>query len=371
MVFGNDDEGAGGRAAVRRRWLSRPVRGQGNAIAASRDVAVVIPARNEEARIDRCLEALALQGPAALARTFIVLVANNCTDMTVGRAVDAARRLGLALHALDLVFPDGGSVGLARQVGCRTALTLQPGLGYILTSDADGRVAPDWVANSVRHLETVDAVCGRFHADPAEEALLPDHIRPAAALEYIYFQASLEFESLLRTHSSTSRPHHGQAGGASLGFRVDAFEALGGFRDMICGEDREIIRRFKDRGYRVRHADDVRVVVSCRLDGRAPGGMADSISRRIADNDDWADESLLPARLFVRKGLGAAESQRAFHLGDPAEPAHRLRPSGLSREIDALTSVNARLRMARPGDLVRTLRDILASDMAADGDPPV
>ncbi|WP_425520172.1 glycosyltransferase [Sulfitobacter faviae] len=57
-------------------------------------------------------------------------------------------------------------VGAARRKGCAVALEQMPHLRQILTTDADCRVSPDWVARSIHHLQRFDALCGRVTLNP-------------------------------------------------------------------------------------------------------------------------------------------------------------------------------------------------------------
>jgi hypothetical protein len=54
---------------------------------------------------------------------------------------------------------------------------------------------------------------------------------------------------------------------------------------------------------RVRHDPQIRVVVSGRIEGRAGGGMADTIRRRIVKQDEFIDDRIEPAWLAFRRLL--------------------------------------------------------------------
>jgi hypothetical protein len=60
-------------------------------------------------------------------------------------------------------------------------------------------------------------------------------------------------------------------------------------------------------GFKVRHSMDVCVSTSCRLDGRASGGAADTMRHRHTVPDAPCDDEMEPApqatRQFVRKGI--------------------------------------------------------------------
>src|SRR5215211_7220568 len=76
---------------------------------------VVVPARNEEALVGHCLEALAAQAGIEPSEYEVLLVLDRCTDRTEARARDVAKdHPRLRLHLLD--GPGEGS-GSARRVG--------------------------------------------------------------------------------------------------------------------------------------------------------------------------------------------------------------------------------------------------------------
>jgi hypothetical protein len=79
---------------------------------------------------------------------------------------------------------------------------------------------------------------------------------------------------------------------------------------------------------RIRHDPTVTVTVSARIHGRAPGGMADTIRRRMGQQDEFADASLEPSvdayrRIDFRRRVrlvwhdGAADEDLAADLGVP------------------------------------------------------
>lgn len=242
---------------------------------ATRDV-VVIPARDEAARIAVCVRSFAAQGVAAM------VAANGCTDDTVARAFAA----GAAV--LDLPAHPGG-VGEARRIGMAAALDRNPGGGMIVTADADCRPGPGAAAVLRRALVRADAAFGRVVPDPAEFARLPRAVRIHGRLEDRRDALLAEIGAFAEPRVHDPMPRHGQAPGAMMAFRPDAYRAVGGFAPLPCAEDRDIARRLVLAGLRVAHPWDAVVIASCRLAGRAPGGMADTIAARV--RSDLAEET--------------------------------------------------------------------------------
>src|ERR687898_3539564 len=109
---------------------------------------VVVPARDEEALIGSCIEALAAQERAAHHEYEVLLVLDRCADETE----ECAREIGGVHPSLKLHFlygPGEGS-GPARRVGmdaaCARLLRVGRPQGLIACTDADTLVAPDWLA---------------------------------------------------------------------------------------------------------------------------------------------------------------------------------------------------------------------------------
>ena len=229
---------------------------------------VVIPARDEADRIMDCIAALAYQNADVL------VVSNNCTDATGKLALQA----GAAV--IDCTIADGG-VGAARRLGMIEGMRRIANLRWLMTSDADCLVAPDWVAANCAYLQAgAAAVCGLVLPIAHEHALLPPALLRRAALEDRFLDLKAKLEAQL-----TGRAGHEQTPGASIAFDPTAYAAAGGFVPMPTHEDRAIILRLKSMGLPVVHARDVTVRASCRLQGRAPGGMAAALQERSLDPD--------------------------------------------------------------------------------------
>lgn len=307
-----------------------------------KDTAVIIPARNEEARIGACLIALARQDAA---RVTVILTVNDTTDRTAEVARDTAHCHGLHLVVLERTLAPVQGVGTARRIGCDHALRNMPELRYIVTTDADCIVAPDWIARNRAHLERVDAVCGKIGLIAEEAGILDGMDRHLATLEGTYRKLVQQFYERHAPGGADVAGTHGEAAGASLAFIKAAYLAVGGFAPMKCGEDRRIVRALRSAGHRVHHADDVTVQASCRLNGRAGGGMSDALKARIGRLDYMIDDCLPPAdrlvRHAVRKTLGPWPPQVPTRLRlKVRDLPHHIRILENYRNSDRLTSVS-------------------------------
>jgi glycosyltransferase involved in cell wall biosynthesis len=87
------------------------------------EICVIVPARDESARIERCLSALATQVdlrgiPINPNRFEVIVLANNCRDDTAALALAFGRRHPeLLLYVVDILFsPEKSFVGCARKL---------------------------------------------------------------------------------------------------------------------------------------------------------------------------------------------------------------------------------------------------------------
>ncbi len=259
---------------------------------------VAIPVRDEEKRIEGCLRALARQSRPP---DDIVLLLNNCTDGTA-EVVKAMPEVSHRIHLIECEL-DGpsASAGMARGLAMQYAASLIDD-GAILTTDADAVVPPHWVQANLQALQQgADAVCGQALIDPVEALHIPSHLHEDDAREVAYARLLDEMESRILPDPADPWPRHREDSGASIGISAAAFRRIGGVPRLPSGEDRALIRALRMIDARVRHDPSLRVVVSGRIEGRAPGGMADAIRRRILQQDEFVDDTIEPARLaFLR-----------------------------------------------------------------------
>lgn len=224
-------------------------------------ICVVIPARNEELLIERCLRSVLracqeVQGPN---QVDIVVVCDMCDDSTAFIARHQLQSKGLVLSC------DAGLVGKARQLGVSFALD---GLSirslahtWIASTDADCVVPERWLADQLSYARagfhavagTVDVDCFNDHEPTVRER----------------FRASY----LVHEDGSHSHVH-----GANLGFSAVAYQRVGGWRSLATGEDHDLWQRLQEAGVRAESTDRLRVVTSGRRVGRAPLGFADALT---------------------------------------------------------------------------------------------
>jgi hypothetical protein len=84
---------------------------------------------------------------------------------------------------------------------------------------------------------------------------------------------------------------------------IAAYDAVGGMPENALGEDLAFATLLDESGFKVRHALDVTVLTSCRLDGRASGGAADTMRHRRDMPDAPCDDELEPALATLRRAV--------------------------------------------------------------------
>jgi GT2 family glycosyltransferase len=291
-------------------------------------VVVAIPVRNEEAYIGPCLAALAGQTAPP---DDIILLLNNCTDGSAAIChswQNSMPNLRIVERRLTGRLANAGE---ARRLALEFALGMSEG-GVLLTTDADAVVPPDWVANNLRHiLQGAEAVCGRAAMDPDDAAALPARLHEDHATEERCLTALDELDHALNPDPHDPWPRHTQHSGASIAVTAAALRRAGGPPSVAAGEDRALVASLRAADGKIRHAPEIVVTVSGRLQGRAAGGMAETISRRLAWPDAWADEAVEPAIDAYRRALAKA-GLRSVRAGEK---------SGQSLADDLLMSPSA------------------------------
>lgn len=287
-------------------------------------IVVAIPVKDEAALIGDCLRALALQQGDEKAD--VLLLVNNSTDGTADIARALRPTLPCGLHILEHSFaPAQANAGHARRLAMsKAAMLTEPG-GIVMTTDADGCVAPDWLATNLEAFRRgADVVCGRAVIDPVDALRIPVHLHADDEVEVYYTTQLDRIACMLDPEPSDPWPRHTEESGASIAVRRDTFLAAGGVPAVRSGEDRALIDALRRTDARIRHDPDVTVTVSGRTNGRAAGGMADTIRRRIQCQDAMLDSALEPAshrirRLVARRLMRAAwntTDDRSEHLRD-------------------------------------------------------
>lgn len=293
---------------------------------------VAIPACNEASRIEGCLAALATQrdpyGAPVPAGAFAILVyANNCSDDTVAVAERFAETCPHPIHVVPARHsPERANAGWARKMAMDLAADRLEAAGItnglLLTTDADSLVSPTWFAATVAELERrVDCVAGYIDALPAEIMRLGPRFVERGRLEDRYLRLIAEIFARCDPRPHDPWPNHRVSSGASLGVTLHAYRAVGGLPTVALGEDAAFTQRLEAAGYAVRHAMSVTVATSCRFDGRAKGGAADTMRLRHAIEDTPCDDDIETAPRVLWRALLRGGLRRAHAAGTLNAPA--------------------------------------------------
>ena len=284
-----------GRAAIERARVHAPRLGLG--------VVACVPARNEADRLPRALEALAASLDRLGEPAGILVLVNNTRDGSADAAWDWARRGGHAVAVVEARLAAGiANAGHARRLALDLGHLVARPDAVLLTTDADTRVARDWASRLVGHVRAgAGAAAGMIDVEPREFAALPRSVHEVERAE----------RALFREHARTWRlivPDDPPAlalrvGGASLAVSAAAYGRVGGMPALATCEDRAMVARMIEHDEGVAFDDRALIHTSCRLDGRADGGMAGMLRRRVTEPDPCCDEALHEASGFALRCL--------------------------------------------------------------------
>lgn len=310
------------------------------------DTVIAVPVRNEAERIVACLRAIDAQTGLAPGRLGLVLFLNNCSDGTPDIVADLLPRLTLPVRVIERTYA-GAHAGWARRAAMDAAaawLDEVGASGTLLTTDADSRVPPDWIAANLAALDAgADAVAGRVELIPEEAALLPPSLPARGRLEDAYDALITEMEARIDPDPSDPWPCHRTTIGASLAVRRSAYGAVGGMPEIPLGEDGAFVAALLEQGFRVRHDRAVMVWISARLTGRAAGGVADTIRSRCEEPDALCDARMEAVPRALHRYAWRARLRRLHGQGrlthDLAWARRLAIPDAEARRIAALPRV--------------------------------
>jgi len=250
---------------------------------ARREVAIALPVKDEEDDLPACLAALDAAAGRHAGPVFIVAFANDCTDDSIALLRRWRPRHACLIWRAVSLLPGSRHAGWARRLAFDAAADL---LGddraVLLSTDADTQVAPDWIDRTIAHIDAgADAVAGRALTRRADRRALGK--RALRRLNQLgrYYTALDYLRAARAPEQHDSWPRHYYEGGASIALTLGLYRRIGGAPTPSVAEDRALFDRVRAHGGRVRHPLDVRVFTSCRIAGRAPGGMADTLARWI------------------------------------------------------------------------------------------
>lgn len=219
-------------------------------------VHVVIPARNEEALLGRCLRAVQrsvahLEVHYPHVRSSITVVLDSCTDASLGIAGANAD--------VDVITLSAGNVGRARAVGVELSrlrsADVPEELVWIANTDADSVVPAHWLTGQLDVADRgAQLVVGSVYPDPDD--------LPPALLRAWHAQHDLQ-------------DGHDYVHGANLGFSLAAYRLVGGFPALSSHEDVALTTAIRALGIPGEATAQLQVRTSGRRQGRTPHGFAE------------------------------------------------------------------------------------------------
>lgn len=223
-------------------------------------VCVLIPARNEEALLPRCLDSVlkAIDSVSPYATTDIIVAADKCTDRSFAIAEASLRCAGTVVPV------NAGAAGAARAQAARVALNrLRRTLSrcWIANTDADCVVPPHWLIDQLRLAYLgIEAIAGTVAVDSFDEH------GP---------EVESRFRASYTIHPDGTHPH---VHGANFGIRADAYVEIGGWSPLETAEDHDLWNRLARDSRQMLSASHIEVVTSGRRVGRAPRGFAGALA---------------------------------------------------------------------------------------------
>lgn len=230
-----------------------------------------MPVRNEEATLPAFLASLDAQMIDQNCCT-ICFYLDGCRDGSEALLRSASKNCRFPLHLETGSLRTEPNAGRARRKALSIAMArnAETDGAFFLTTDADSVPYPDWVMASVDGLTNADVVTGTLLRSEAHE-----------------FQSRVErYYDRIHRYRRAVDPVGWESGegrhftsAANMAIRASTYRMLGGFRDLVVGEDAALVDDASRAGFRVRRDPAMIVETSSRRDGRAVGGFAAALTK--------------------------------------------------------------------------------------------
>ncbi len=272
-------------------------------------LAICVPARDEAARLPRLFEALERLAVPPGRSVHVCVLLDGCTDHSA--AIVAAHARGSAHHVhVAEAARSAPNAGVARHGAMMLGTAaLGPDGGFLLSTDADGWPAPDWLHATLAALDRAELVAG----DVVRSGARVDERQDRIDAYYTRLHA-LRRRADPVDWEATSTHHH--ASGANMALRSTTYAALGGFAPLASGEDARLTDDAARAGFRVRRDGASVVHTSARRHGRARGGLATAL--RALDRDGLASVRVAHPADQLWQYERHALARRAFAADDLA-----------------------------------------------------
>lgn len=225
-------------------------------------ITVIVPARNEESHIAKCVRSI-LRNTYPHDRLEVIVVDDGSTD----RTVQAVRPL-CAHHPVHIIQAGARGQGVGKKAALEAGIQASSG-EIIVTTDADCRVGRHWLeAMTQRFDDRTGYVAGPVVFSPARGM--------AARVQ------ALEFLGLIAVGAGAiGRDQPILSNGANAAFRREAFEEVGGFpgkTDAGPGDDDMLMQRIAyETSWEVRFCGDPEAVVRTM----PPRDLPEFVSQRL------------------------------------------------------------------------------------------
>ncbi|MFK7829589.1 MAG: hypothetical protein AB8B57_07420 [Congregibacter sp.] len=280
---------------------------------------LVIPAYNESPAL--------LQGLPAWSNTLLILVLNRPDSDPDTRCNDALRQYAMTLpeqasmsnanakllalknanHLLLIErptsLPQGEGVGLARKIGCDSALALGAarciGSRWIHCSDADATLPNEYFLAAARVSTAVALSYSYSHRRPSDP-------RERVAIQ-VYEQYLQHYVDGLRSAGS---PYAFHTLGSCIAVDATAYAKVRGFPRRAAGEDFYLLNKLAKHGA-IATPDCSPIRLSARLSQRAPFGTGPALVKLLQQQDPKQSAMFYSARCFegLREFINCVEKE--------------------------------------------------------------
>ena len=239
-------------------------------------IVFAVPAKDEEENIAACLAAFAHQTdaegyPLDPALFEVLVLINNTTDDTVGRALAARRHPGIHIVSVDLpthYAHIGWARRLAMEWGSQRLIQNGHPEGIIVSTDADSQLAPDFVYELMQTFASPNVHAAGAMLLVKDEIGGPvfDELRAYFSLEKQLRQRAQQEVAFDLVHSHFS--------GAGFAVRQWMYGEVGGLSPLPYNEDKYLYQKLLQRDACIKMNDRLVIYTSSRMAGRTEWGMA-------------------------------------------------------------------------------------------------
>lgn len=225
--------------AYRRGWNQKPVNNKVTSNSNRSKISILIPARNEEKNIGRCLQSiLANHYPEDLLE--IIVINDFSDDDTAIIATEILKKQNGRVLSLGSYLSKEARLNSYKKKALEIAIGEASG-DWIITTDADCTVPPQWLAKMSEAMVNPN---NQFIAAPVS-------FIPYAASDWLYYFQSLDFMTMQGITAASIQNNMGNmCNGANLAFRRTAFDEVGGYKGIdhiASGDDMLLMHKIQSR----------------------------------------------------------------------------------------------------------------------------